>query len=94
MNEKLFLIGDFVIGTWDEVARTWCETTGYEALCLVTNEELATAYLVVARYEGQVHQALESPGTKDLPLIWINEYNGKIVRYASTTVAKTSSGRG
>ncbi|MBC7256286.1 MAG: hypothetical protein H5T66_09325 [Chloroflexi bacterium] len=94
MNEKLFLIGDFVTGTWDEVARAWCEATGQEALCLVANEDLSTAYLVIARYEEQLHQALEAFGAGNLPLIWINDYNGKVVRYPSVSVARFSPIRG
>ncbi len=87
MEDKLMLIGDFVEGTWDGVVNAWCESTDQEALCLVPYEEQATAYLVVARYEDQVQEALRGFEASALPLIWINDYDGQVLRYASVPEA-------
>lgn len=87
MTEKLMLIGDFVDGTWDGVVNAWCEATGQEALCLVPCKEQASAFLVVAKHEYEVQEALKGFEAITIPLVWINEYNGKVVRYPSVSSA-------
>lgn len=87
MDEKLLLIGDFVSGTWDEVVRTWCETTGLATLCLAASKERATAYLVVAKHEFEVQEALDALRSSALPVIWVNEFKGKVECYPTVVAA-------
>ncbi|MGQ9632283.1 MAG: hypothetical protein ACUVXI_18505 [bacterium] len=87
MNDKLMLIADFVEGTWDGVVCAWCEATGQEALCLVPREKQATAYLVVAKDEYQVQEALKGAEASALPLVWVNDYDGRVLRYTSISEA-------
>lgn len=87
VNDKLMLIGDFVEGTWDGVVRAWCESTDQEALCLVPCEGQATAYLVVAKDEYQVQESLKRFEASDLPLVWVSDYDGRVLRYTSISEA-------
>lgn len=88
---KFFLIGDFVEGTWDEVARGWCEYAGCEALCLTPYEDRADAYLVVASDAKQVEMALMallSQPARALPLYWLSDYDGSVRRFRSLEAAR------
>lgn len=87
MNERFVLVADCVDGTWDGVVRAWCEATGEEALCLAADEKRATAYLVVAKYEEEVRESLLALRLRELPVVWINDFRGQVVRYPSVQAA-------
>ena len=83
MNKGLLLIADFVEGTWDGVVNAWCKYTQEKTLCLVPNEIQATAYLIVAKHAHQVYDALCEFKSRQLPVVWINEYEGCVSSYSS-----------
>jgi hypothetical protein len=87
MNDKLMLVADFVEGTWDGVVNAWCEVTGQQALCLVPCDQQATALLFVGKYGHEVQEALKKFEGSALPVVWVNDFSGQVLRFSSISEA-------
>ncbi len=87
MGERLVLIGDCVEGTWDGVVQAWCEGTGEDQLTLVPSAQEATAYLIVAKHAFQALTALRRFTGGPQPVVWVDEFAGRVRRYPSLRAA-------